>query len=134
MLIAALTTLFLLVFTGGSGGDRDILATITRIEPAVQACVKDSARAGRGARIAREMRSELKAFMDQVKKDREAFLEVDARHETTEDDLWKVFRASTTTWETYEHRLIELRFTLKETLTREEWKALFEALEDTVPD
>jgi len=134
MLIAALTTFFVLVFVGGSGGEHNLRATIARLEPAVQACVADSARAEKGSRIAKEMQSELTAFLDQVKKDRKALIQADARHEATEDDLWNVFRKSTETWNTHEHRLIDLRFKLKEALTREEWKALFRALEDTVAD
>lgn len=134
MLIAALTALFVLVFAGGSGGDRNIQATAARLESAVQACVEDSGRAEQGSRIAQEIQSEVKAFLDQVKQDREALLEVDARREATDEALWKVFNEMTAHWEKHERRILDLRFELKAKLTREEWKALFQALEDTVAD
>ena len=70
MLIATLSTLFILLFVGGSGGGDEvpIQATFHRIEPLLQEVVKDPVRRERATAVARQMNQGLDAFFEKCRK------------------------------------------------------------------
>ena len=119
MLIALLTILFL---SGSSTGMLDYIAE-TR-DNVKEVMVKDDRRKETLATL-KAIKKITKARNKQVKRASKelgkAFAGADSSDKVL-DDIWTGYLAAINQ---YDHELLDLRFQLKEQLTREEWKAIF---------
>jgi hypothetical protein len=121
MLIALMTILFL------GGGTTGLLDFIGGIEDSIEFVMeKDDRRKGALATV-KEMKKCTKARNKQVKKSRKELSKVLADPEATEADInatWETFYAEV---ESYNADMLDLRFELRDRLTRDEWQQVFSA-------
>lgn len=121
MLIALMTILFL------GGGTTGLLDFIGGIEDSIEFVMeKDDRRKGALATV-KEMKKRTKARNKQVKKSRKELSKVLADPEATEADInatWETFYAEV---ESYNADMLDLRFELRDRLTRDEWQQVFSA-------
>ena len=121
MLIALMTILFL------GGGTTGLLDFIGGIEDSIEFVMeKDDRRKGALATV-KEMKKRTKARNKQVKKSRKELSKVLADPEATEADIdatWETFFAEV---ESHNADMLDLRFELRDRLTRDEWQQVFSA-------
>ena len=121
MLIALMTILFL------GGGTTGLLDFIGGVEGSIEFVMeKDDRRKGALATV-KEMKKRTKARNKQVKKSRKELSKVLADPEATEADIdatWETFFAEV---ESHNADMLDLRFELRDRLTRDEWQQVFSA-------
>jgi ABC-type transporter Mla subunit MlaD len=119
MLIAILTILFL---GGSSTGMLDYIADTQDNVKAVM--VKDERRTEALATL-KAMKKITNARNKQVKRASKELRKVIASFDQSDDAFGAIWSGYFATVKQYDHELLDLRYELKEQLTREEWEAVF---------
>lgn len=119
MLIAILTILFL---GGSSTGLLDYIAETRDNVKAVM--VKDERRTEALATI-KAMKKITKARNKQVKRASKKLSKAFAGTDTSDEAIDAIWTSHFATVKQYDHEMLDLRYELKEQLTREEWEAVF---------
>lgn len=120
MLVALLTLLFL-----GGGSTNAMLAYIADSKPLVKEAVVDETRRADALATLKDMKLEQKDYEKVVKKtvkELKARLATDAS--ATSEDFWQKFFAAK---QASDEQMLDLRFQLRDQMTREEWQAVFGA-------
>lgn len=120
MLVALLTLLFL-----GGGSTNAMLAYIADSKPLVKEAVVDETRRADALATLKDMKLEQKDYEKVVKKtvkELKARLATDAS--ATSKDFWQEFFAAK---QASDEQMLDLRFQLRDQMTREEWQAVFGA-------
>ncbi len=126
MLIATLTVLYLLFFAGPQGG---LSEQIDHASSTVTDEVSSEERAAEVQAALEEMLSAANAFEQEILELRRKFFEVDANYDATAEDYEQVFSELDTTWMRMQRRIVQLRYRMLGSMTREEWRAVFGAPE-----
>jgi hypothetical protein len=124
-MLVALLTAFLL--GGGAGVMGGILtpATVKQITKQVGTVVTDSARSEAAAQTLAELKAELKEFEKKFAKSGKELTGLYKDHGATGARMLVVLDELNTGWAASQERALDLRFGLKESLTEEEWAAVF---------
>jgi hypothetical protein len=126
MLIATLTTLFLLLSGSGTGAEgAPPKAWFDHALDLVGDHVQDSDRAERARSILEEIGAENESFVKRVLKIRERLVEVDRDYHATREDYRAIYREIDGEWTRKEAKFRHLLFDLREVITPEEWTPLF---------
>ncbi len=126
MVVTTLTLLYLLFGVGGG----DTQTTIERMDALVQEIVLDKKRMKQARSVLKEMKKESKRFQKELSGIRGKLLSIDAKHDASLNEYRAVFKEADEAWFRTEKTLIELRFRMKDHMTRPEWRALFAGLEN----
>ena len=121
MLIALMTILFL------GGSTTGLLDFIAQTEDNIKVVLEKDARQKGALDTVKEMKKRTKARNKQVNKSRKDLSKVLADPETTGADIdatWDTFYAEV---ESYNADMLDLRFELRDRLTRDEWQQVFSA-------
>ena len=119
MLIALFTILFL------GGGSTGLLEYIGETEENIKIVMeKDDRRQGALGTV-KAMQKRTKARNKQVKNARKELSKTLANHEVTTADIDAVWDIYFVEIEAYNNDMLELRFELRNRITREEWKEIF---------
>lgn len=125
MLVALLTLLFL-----GGGSDNVVLAYIGESQEAVEEAVPDEARRRAAIRILKDMKTHTKHHtksMNKIVKSLEASLADRDARESDIDQFWANYFAKS---RASDQAMLDLRFSLRKQLTRDEWNEVFGATAD----
>ena len=125
MLIALFTILFL-----GGGADTAVLGTISETRKLVKTVIVDDERRKEVTSTLKVMKKRTSAYGKSTKQIAKRIAGALAEHDGSEvviNAAWVDYFAMT---DAYNDDLIELRFELKEQLTREEWRELFSQPEE----
>ncbi len=124
MLIALLAVFF---FSGGGiGGSILTPAAVKEIGKQIEAVVTDRARAELASQTLAELKAEIKGFEKIFAKSGKELSGLYKDHGAGADQMLAVLDSLNADWEASQRRAVELRFELKESLTGEEWAAVFE--------
>ena len=125
MLIALLTAMYLLL--GGTTGHAGALttATVKEMGKQVEVAVTDPVRAEAASDTLKELRGEIKAFEKKFSKSTKSLTKLYKDHDANADRVLAVLDELNSDWLASQERAIDLRFDLKESLTREEWEDVF---------
>ena len=121
MLIALMTILFL------GGSTTGLLDFIAQTEDNIKIVMEKDARQKGALATVKEMKKRTKARNKQVNKSRKDLSKVLADPEATGADIdatWDIFYAEV---ESYNADMLDLRFELRDRLTRDEWQQVFSA-------
>ncbi len=121
MLIALMTILFL------GGSTTGLLDFIAQTEDNIKIVMEKDARQKGALATVKEMKKRTKARNKQVNKSRKDLSKVLADPEATGADIdatWDTFYAEV---ESYNADMLDLRFELRDRLTRDEWQQVFSA-------
>jgi hypothetical protein len=123
-MLAALLVAFLL---GGGGASGAILTpgTVKEIGKQVEAQVSDTARAEAAAETLAELKVEVKGFEKTFAKSGKALTKLYKDHTADAAQMQAELDQLNVSWEESQRRALDLRFALKESLTEEEWAAVF---------
>lgn len=124
MLIALLAVFFL--GGGGIGGSVLTPAAVKEIGKQIEAEVTDAARVEAAALTLAELKAEIKGFEKIFAKSGKELNGLYKDHGAGADRMLAALDSLNTHWEASQQRAIDLRFDLKESLTEEEWAAVFE--------
>jgi 16S rRNA C1402 N4-methylase RsmH len=123
MLIALLAAFLL----GGGGASGAILtpSSAKAIGKSIEATVQDGERLEAASVTVKDLRAEVKAFDKTFAKSGKALAKLYKNHGATAEQMKGVLDDLNGEWSTAQARAIELRFELKDSLTAEEWQAIF---------
>ena len=123
-MLAALLVAFLL---GGGGVAGGILSTgtVKQIGKQVEAAVQDPARAATAAETLGALKAEIKGFEKSFARSGKDLGKLYKNHGADAEAMLAVLDDLNAGWEASQRRAIDLRFELKESLTAEEWAAVF---------
>lgn len=123
-MLVALLMAFLL---GGGGGAGAILTAdnVKQISKQVEVAVTDSARSEAAAQTLAELKVEMKTFEKSFAKSGKELTKLYKDHASDGAEMVAVLDGLNDNWEAAQRRAIELRFELKDSLSREEWAAVF---------
>ena len=123
-MLAALLVAFLLSGGGVAGG---ILSTdaVKQVGKQVDKAVHDEARAAKAAETLGELKTEIKTFEKSFAKSGKELGKLYKDHGGNADAMQAVLDGLNTEWGTAQRRGIDLRFELRDSLTEEEWVAVF---------
>ncbi len=124
MLIALLAVFFF--GGGGIGGSILTPAAVKQIGKEIEAQVTDAVRVEAAAQTLAELKAEIKGFEKIFAKSGKELSALYKDHGAGADRMFAVLDSLSTDWEASQQRAIDLRFDLKESLTEEEWAAVFE--------
>jgi hypothetical protein len=123
-MIIATVTAVLLLFGLGHGDDQagalDQLGTLTAGH------ISDDIRAKQVAAVVQEMQTELERFDREHARLVEKLLLLDRNYRADTAEYRYVTRELNTLWRNTENTLVDLRFEMRNAMTRDEWKAVFE--------
>ena len=120
MLIAILLGSLIAALFGGD--EMPPLADLVREQ------VTDEGRSGRAAGVAEDLEGALRDFEEARLTALDRLFEIDARHDATTADYEAIRIDFESRQEQAETSILDLRFRLKDEMTRDEWKALFDDL------
>ncbi len=123
-MLVALMMAFLLG-GGGAGGAILTPGTVKQLDKEIQAEVNDPARAEAAAETLSELKGEIKGFEKTFAKSGKHLTKLYKDHSAGGDQMRSVLDELNAGWEASQGRAIDLRFALKESLTEEEWAAVF---------
>jgi hypothetical protein len=124
MLIATLTALYLLFFSGNGG---TFINEIDQVSDLVAEHVADEQRATDAKNVLAELRGALTGFPQDWLVLRQRVYEVDTSYTSTRGDYEEALRALNAAWLHRQQRVVELRFEMRDLLSHEEWDAVFTA-------
>ena len=110
---------------GGVSGSMLTSATVKQLSKQTETVVVEPARAEAARQILAQQRKEVKAFEKLFAKSGSQLTKFYKDHTADADQAQAVLDDLNTSWATAQQRAIDLRFELRDTLTREEWAALF---------
>ena len=119
MLIAIFTILFL------GGSSTGLLEYIGETEDDIKVVMEKDDRRKAALGNVKDMQKRTKARNKQVKKAQKELSKTLANHDVTMADIDAVWDIYFVEVETYNNDMLELRFELRDRLTREEWQAVF---------
>ena len=119
MLIAIFTILFL------GGSSTGLLEYIGETEDNIKVVMEKDDRRKAALGNVKDMQKRTKARNKQVKKAQKELSKTLANHDVTMADIDAVWDIYFVEVETYNKDMLELRFELRDRLTREEWQAVF---------
>jgi uncharacterized protein HemX len=123
-----LAAILMAFFLGGAGGVFGGILTQSILEDAegrMQQTIDDPARAEQAATLVKELSSEIKRFDKTFGKSGKALTKIYKNHAAEEGALQAQLDALNTDWEAAQGRALDLRFDVKEVMTREEWERTF---------
>jgi hypothetical protein len=115
--------LYMLLF--GGGGDASLARPFERVRPAVQKVVVEPARLAKTEAILTQVDEALAAHRAQREQAFAAWTELAKRRDVTKADLQARIRDCAAANAAFDARLVELRFALRDVLTRAEWQQVF---------
>jgi len=110
---------------GGLGGSILTPAAVKQMSKQVEVTVADPARAEAAAETLAELKVEIKGFDKKFAKSGKELTKLYKDHGADGDQMLAVLAELNADWEGSQQRGIDLRFELKESLTEEEWTAVF---------
>ena len=110
---------------GGLGGSILSPAAVKQMSMQVEVTVVESARAEVAAETLAELKVEIKGFDKKFAKSGKELIELYKDHNADAGQMLAVLEELNAGWEASQQRGIDLRFELKESLTEEEWAAVF---------
>lgn len=125
MLIALFTAMFLLL--GGTTGHAGALTTasVKQMTEQVELVVTDPMRAEAASDTLDELGDEIKAFEKTFSKTNKELVDLYEDHEANAEQVLTVLDELNSDWEATQLRAVDLRFRLKDSLTKEEWTEAF---------
>ena len=125
-MIWALLAAFLL---GGGGDSGSMLtsASVKQLGERTREVISDPARAEAAQQTLAELRKEVKAFQKRFSKSGKELNRSYKNHAADLNHAMAVLEELNSGWNTSQQRAIDLRFALRDSMTREEWSALFAA-------
>lgn len=122
-----LVALLMAYLLGGGGTSGAILTTtsVKQIDKQIEAAVSDPARAEAAAATVADLKTEIKRFEKKFAKSGKQLTKLYKDHDADGNQMSAVLDELNAGWETSQKRAIDLRFDLKESLTEEEWAAVF---------
>jgi hypothetical protein len=119
MLIALMTILFL------GGSTTGLLDFITQAEDNIKIVMQKDARQKGALTTVKEMKKRTTARNKQVNKSRKELSKVLADRDATMADVDAVWEEYYAAVESYNEHMLDLRFELRDRLTRDEWQQIF---------
>ncbi len=110
---------------GGLGGSILTPAAVKQMSKQVEVTVVDPARAEAAAETLAELKVEIKGFDKKFAKSGKELTKLYKDHGADGDQMLAVLAELNADWEGSQQRGIDLRFELRESLTEEEWAAVF---------
>ncbi len=110
---------------GGLGGSILTPAAVKQMSKQVEVTVADPARAEAAAETLAELKVEIKGFDKKFAKSGKELTKLYKDHGAEGDQMLAVLAELNADWEGSQQRGIDLRFELRESLTEEEWAAVF---------
>lgn len=124
MLIALLAA-YLLGGGDGLAGGIVTIETVKQVGKQVEATVSDSVRSDAAAETLADLKAELKGFEKSFARSGKALTGLYKDHGADSAMILSALDELNSDWEAAQQRALELRFELKESLTEEEWAAVF---------
>lgn len=125
MIWALLAAYFLGGGVGGVSGSMLTPAAVTQFSKQAELVVVDPARAEAAQRTLVELGKEVKAFEKKFAKSGKQLTRSYRDHTADRDQALALLEDLNSAWETSQQRALDLRFELRDSLTEEEWAALF---------
>jgi hypothetical protein len=116
--------LYMLLF---GGGDASLARPFERVRPAVQKAVVEPARLAKAEAILTQVDEALAEHRAQREQAFAAWCELAKRRDVTKAELQARIEACAAANAAFDARLVELRFALRDVLTRAEWQQVFPA-------
>jgi 16S rRNA C1402 N4-methylase RsmH len=110
---------------GGLGGSMLTSASVKQLSERTQEVISEPARAEAAQQTLAELRKEVKAFQKTFSKSGKELNKSYKDHAADLNHAMVVLEELNSGWGTSQQRAIDLRFELKDSMTREEWSALF---------
>jgi predicted nucleic acid-binding Zn-ribbon protein len=110
---------------GGVSGGMLTPASVKQLSARTEEVIVDSARAEAAQQTLAELRKEVKAFQKTFTKSGKQLNKSYKDHADGGDDALDILQELNTDWEQAQQRAIDLRFELRDSMTEEEWAALF---------
>ena len=119
--------LLAMYFLGGGGASGSMLTTaaIKQLSEQTEIVVADPARAEAAQQTFVDLRKEVKAFEKKFAKSGRQLNKFYKNYTGDADQALALLEDLNSGWETSQQRAIDLRFELRDSLTEEEWAALF---------
>ena len=124
-MIWALLAMFFLGGGGGISGSMLTTAGVKQLIEQTELVVADPARVEAAQQTLKDLRIEVKAFEKKFAKSGKQLTKYYKDHAADADEALAILEDLNSGWESSQQRAVELRFELKESLTEEEWAALF---------
>lgn len=124
-MIWALLAMFFLGGGGGISGSMLTTAGVKQLIEQTELVVADPARVEAAQQTLKDLRIEVKAFEKKFAKSGKQLTKSYKDHAADADEVLAILEDLNSGWESSQQRAVELRFELKESLTEEEWAALF---------
>jgi predicted nucleic acid-binding Zn-ribbon protein len=125
MIWALLAAYFLSGGIGGVSGSMLTPAAIKQLSKQVESVVADPARAEAAQQSLVELRKEVKAFEKKFAKSGKQLTNIFKNYAADADQALALFEDLNSDWEVSQQTALDLRFELRDSLTEEEWAALF---------
>ena len=125
MIWALLAAYFLCGGVGGASGGMLTLASVKQLSSLAEEVIVDSARAEAAQQTLTELRKEVKAFQKTFSKSGKQLNKSYKDHADGGNYALDVLQELNSGWELSQQRAIDLRFELRDSMTEEEWAALF---------
>lgn len=122
-----LAALLAAYFLSGGGTNVSILtpAAVKQLSQQVEVIVEDPVRSESAKKILKSLRKEIKGFDKEFSKSNKKLTKLYKDHASDMEGAPAIFGDLDVSWEAAQGRAFDLRFELKDLLTREEWEALF---------
>ena len=123
-----LVALLMAYFLGGGGTSGAILteANVKQLAKSVESTVSEPARADAALGHVAELKKTVKGFEGRFGKSAKDLSKLYKDHSAGSKAMLSVIEDLNADWAAAQERAIDLRFELKESLTQEEWSALFD--------
>ena len=125
MIWALLIAFFLVGGVGGVSGSILTPAAVKHLSERTQAVIADPTRAEAARQTLEELRKEVKAFEKIFSKSGKQLTRYYKDHAVDADQALTLLGDLNTDWEASQQHAVDLRFKFRDTLTAEEWVALF---------
>lgn len=121
--------LLAMYFLGGGGGSGSMLtsAAVKQLSEQTEIVVADPARIEAAQQTLKDLGIEVKAFEKGFAKSGRQLTKSYKDHSADADQALAILDELNSGWESSQHRALDLRFELRDSLTEEEWAALFAA-------
>ena len=127
MLIALMTALYFLVFSGAAHLTPE--QELQELSSLITEHVADQQHAEAARKLVTEMEASMSSFQQDILNLRRQAFTVDSDYHATRADYQRIFDLLDETWLRHERTMIDLRFRMKEHMTKAEWTTVFEALQ-----
>ena len=125
MIWALLAAYFLGGGVGGASGGMLTPASVKQLSARTEEVIVDSARAEAAQQTLTELRKEVKAFQKTFSKSGRQLNKSYKDHADSGNQALLILDELNSGWEVSQQRAIDLRFELRDSMTEDEWAALF---------